>query len=485
MKYLQFDLRALALMRISVAFVILLDLSIRLSDLEAFYTNQGAMPLSMIHEYVWNEYFISFHAISGKWWVQFTLFMVSAFCALMLLIGYRTRLFTVLSWLMMVSLHNRAELILQGGDDLLRTVLFWCMFIPWGAKYSCDSLLKETENESFRIRTVATVAYMLQVIYVYTGSALLKGAEWHTDFTALYYVYSLDQISYPVTQYIFQHPDVMKVLTAIAWYFELLAPLLFFIPFRHQFFRVLAIVLIIGFHSFNASTVFIGLFPLIGIATCLGMLPSGVMDRFDRLTSRIQTSVASSFLGIAYPVKNLIPHKKTPAVAVVRSNTGVSLVLAVLAGYVLYWNASNLKEFPYKMPAEARFVGYMARIDQCWGMFSPGVFKDDGWYILEGETETGELIDLARGGMPVSYIKPSSVVSMFKNDRWRKYSENLLMVSNAYMRGYYCNYTKRVWNEEHPEQKIKALRVIYMLEISQPDYRPSQPAKEVLFECLD
>ncbi|HYG14994.1 MAG TPA: HTTM domain-containing protein [Bacteroidia bacterium] len=485
MKYLEFDLRALALMRICLAFVILLDLSIRLSDLEAFYTNQGAMPLSMIHEYVWNEYFISFHAISGKWWVQFALFMVSAFCALMLLIGYRTRLFTVLSWLMMVSLHNRAELILQGGDDLLRTVLFWCMFIPWGARYSCDSLLKEADNETFRIRTPATIAYMLQIMYVYTGSAMLKGAEWHTDFTALYYVYSLDQISYPVTEYIFQHPDLMKVLTAIAWYFELLGPLLFFIPFKHQFFRVLAIVLIIGFHSFNASTVFIGLFPLIGIATCLGMVPSGIMDKFDRLTARIQTSVASSFLGIAYPVKTVIPVKRTATFNPARRNTGISLVVITLTGYVFYWNLSNLKEFPYKMPGEARFAAYMVRIDQCWGMFSPGVFKDDGWYILEGETEDGQLIDLAQEGRPVTYTKPESVVSIFKNDRWRKYSENMLMTSNDYMRGYFCNYTKRVWNEEHPEQKIKALRVIYMLEVSKPDYQLSQPAKEVLFECLD
>src|SRR4051812_29641431 len=98
MKYLSFDLRALALMRVCMAIVILLDLSVRINDLEAFYSNTGVAPLPMVLEKGWNDYYISLHAISGLWQVQFMLFMLSYFCAIMLLLGYRTRLFTVLSW---------------------------------------------------------------------------------------------------------------------------------------------------------------------------------------------------------------------------------------------------------------------------------------------------------------------------------------------------------------------------------------------------
>jgi len=101
-KYLSTDIRALALMRICIAFVIILDLSIRISDLEAFYASTGAVPLAMVFEHVWNNYHISLHTISGLWQVQFVLFMVAYFCAIMLLIGYRTRLFTILSWFMMM-----------------------------------------------------------------------------------------------------------------------------------------------------------------------------------------------------------------------------------------------------------------------------------------------------------------------------------------------------------------------------------------------
>src|SRR4051812_8652322 len=130
MKYLSFDLRALGLLRVCIAIVILLDLSVRVQDLEAFYSNTGVAPLPMVHEKGWNDYYLSLHSISGVWQVQLVLFLCAYFCAFMLLLGYRTRLFTILSWFLMLSLHNRNIFILQGGDDLLRMVLFWGMFMP-------------------------------------------------------------------------------------------------------------------------------------------------------------------------------------------------------------------------------------------------------------------------------------------------------------------------------------------------------------------
>src|ERR1044072_3228821 len=180
MNYLLFDKRALALMRICIAFVLMLDLGIRLSDLEAFYSNSGVVPLPMLFEHAWNPYFISIHTISGLWQVELVLFLIAFLFAILLFIGYRTQLFTFLSWFMLISLHNRNILILQGGDDLLRMVLFWSIFIPWGEHYSCDRLLNNNHpaNENPQIRTAATIAYLLQVCYIYSGSALLKGPEW-------------------------------------------------------------------------------------------------------------------------------------------------------------------------------------------------------------------------------------------------------------------------------------------------------------------
>jgi hypothetical protein len=485
MKYLSFDLRALALMRVAVSVVVLLDLAIRCGDLEAFYSDTGAVPLSMLFQHSWNDYFISIHAISGMWQVQLVLFLLAMFFAVMLFLGYRTRLFTLLSWFMMLSLHNRNSLILQGGDDLLRMVLFWAIFIPWGNRYSCDALLSRQTPPALNFRSVATIAYLLQLCYIYTGSALLKGDEWNSSYTAMYYVYGLNQVAYPFTEYVFYYPELLKKLTFVAYYFELLVPFLFFIPFKHQWFRFLGVAFIILFHALNASTLFIGLFPLIGMATCLGMLPAMVMNRFDSIAVTLKRHVSGSFYIIAKTLRTVVPWRENAARDLpVLTNVRTALLI-FLTVFVFDWNFSNLSFIQSKLSDSLRPVGYILRLDQNWGMFAPGVFKDDGWYVMEGITEKEERFDIFRNGKRTDYRKPASITAMFKNDRWRKYTENLILSYNAFMRGYFCNYYRRVWNESHEDQKIKTLQIIYMSEFTLPDYHYSKPEKEILWECAE
>ncbi|MBC7425627.1 MAG: hypothetical protein H7321_03740 [Bacteroidia bacterium] len=483
MKYLNLDIRALSLMRIGIAFLLMLDLSIRLNDLEAFYSNTGVAPLSMIFENAWNDYYISLHTISGLWQVQFLIFCFAFFCALMLFIGYRTKLFTFLSWIMLLSLHNRNEIILQGGDDLLRLTLFWAMFLPWGSRYSYDSTHNINENSlPLQIRNWATLAYLLQISYVYTGSALLKGAEWNTDFTALYYVYSLDQIAYPVSHFFYTKPELMKVLTAIAYYFELFVPLLFFFPFKNGLFRLIAFIFITGFHLFNGFTVFIGLFFLIGITSTIGILPTFALDYFDRITARLKPIFIQSFNGIAYPLKYIIKWRPQKAMNAFtdKVNTGILIFLVL---FVFYWNLSNIPSLIFKPSENIKPLAYSLRLDQCWGMFAPNVFKDDGWFIYEATTFSGEHFDLLHPKNTLTFNKTECTLYSCPNDRWRKYGENYILADHDFMRGYFCNYKMRTWNEKHPERKIKTLSVIYMSEFSQPDYKYSKPEKIILFEC--
>jgi len=482
-KYLTLDLRAIAIMRMAIASVLILDLFIRLSDLEAFYSDTGAVPLNMLFQYAWNDYYISVHTISGLWTVQFMLFMFSLFCAIMLFVGYRTTLFTVLSWFMLLSLHNRNWLILQGGDDLLRMVLFWGMFLPWGKRYSCDSLYEPEKNAEKTFISVATVAYMLQISYLYTGSALLKGPEWNTEFTALYYTYSLDQITYPITKYVYYFPELLKKLSALAYYIELLVPMLFFIPVKHAWLRLAGILIIILFHVMNGFTLFIGLFPLIGIATAMGMIPSMAIDRLEMIFSKLKERTKDSFNGIAQLISLFLLKKKSASILSSWQHKMRTAVLVFLTVFVFDWNFSNLAFVRSKLSDHLRFIGYTLRLDQSWGMFAPGVFKDDGWYVIEGITADGEHLNVLDDAKELNFFKPASVVGMFKNDRWRKYSENFIFTDHSFMRGYFCNYFKRIWNEQNLSKQITTLNIIYMQELTLPDYKYSLPKKQLLWQC--
>jgi len=119
------DLRALALLRIGLSVIILLDLGNRSTDLEAHYANMGMLPPAAPLDRLWTPYQFSLRTTSELWQVQAVLF---GLVAAALLLGYHTRLAT--SWVLLVSLQSRSHILNQGGDDLLRMLLFWGMFLP-------------------------------------------------------------------------------------------------------------------------------------------------------------------------------------------------------------------------------------------------------------------------------------------------------------------------------------------------------------------
>lgn len=484
------DLRALAFMRIWIGGIILIDLFTRASDLEAHYSNMGVLPLHVLFEYSWHPYYFSFHTLSGLWQVQALLFVLAAVAGFMLMIGYHSRLATFMSWILMVSLHNRNTLISQGGDDLLRMLLFWGIFLPWGRFYSFDALRRKAPlPRPAPYVSVATAAYILQLCLLYICTALLKNApEWRTEGTALYYALSLDQLLLPLGKLIYPYPDLLRFLTHFTWYTEVFISLLLFIPVYTRFFRLLYIGILAGFHLGISLTLFVGLFYLINFASLAGLLPPEAMDWVDRKIlpafRRLYLNLQAASLRISFslPIKISWQVQMQPSARAQLPVLRQVLVGGLLA-YVLWW---NLDVAVYKgriMPQSSRWLGNLLRIDQYWGMFAPQVFKDDGWYVLAGTTLKNRQVDLNRQGKEPDTMKPASVLSLFKNDRWRKYSENYLFVHNSFMRPYYCNYLLRRWNEDHPQDPVTYLEVVYMKEVSLPDYQVARPKREVLCTC--
>jgi len=357
------------------------------------------------------------------------------------------------------------------------------MFLPWGDRYSLDSKWTQNLEANNSYSSMAGAAYMLQVAFVYSFSALLKNSpEWNSQGTALYYALSLDQMVLPLGKLIYPYPVLLKYITLSVYYIELLAPLLFFIPIYTSFFRMIGALIIIGFHLGISLTLFVGLFFLIGIVTTFGLFPTPVMNWIDKKTYRIKSSITENILPPLNSLKEYLLERIIIKFRFTNSKyfEGVeTFLVSFFLIFVIAWNLQNaglIKNVTSPLTGMATFL----RIDQNWGMFAPSVFKDDGWYILEGTTSQNKKIDLNRDGQTVTYIKPKRVVTLFKNDRWRKYSENYLFVSNNYLRPYYSEMVFRNWNEDHPEMQIKKLEIIYMKEVSQPDYKLAKPSREVL-----
>ena len=118
------DLRSLALFRIGLALILLVDLGLRMQDLSAHYSDEGVMPrVDLIRQYL-DPWHFSFHLMNGTWEFQLVLFIVQWVFAVSLLLGYQTRLSTVVSWILLISLQTRNPLINHGGDTVFRLLFF-------------------------------------------------------------------------------------------------------------------------------------------------------------------------------------------------------------------------------------------------------------------------------------------------------------------------------------------------------------------------
>ncbi len=463
------DVRALGLMRIAVGIVLLVDLIIRSFSIKAFFTDEGLLPVQVLKEYNWNPYYFSLHAMSGELWWQILLFMLNAVCIMLLIRGFRTRLFTFICWVFLTSLQNRNPFILQGGDDLLRLMLLWGIFLPWGERYSN----RHTSSYSNAYFSLANIGYILLVTSVYFFSALLKShAEWHSEGTALYYALSLDQMRLPLGTLLYKFPLVMKCLTPVVYYIELAAPLLIVIPFVPYKVRLTGLLAIAALHVGIALTLYVGLFYIIGLVTLIGMLPSTVMDKFEAKYIRRPVVIKEHTLPQGHFIYETLNSLKA------------GLIILMIC-YCLLLNLGNVKKFPYTLDPGIIKFGNMLRLEQSWGMFSPSVLKDDGFFVYGGYASSGKYIDIKHNGILLNFAKPGNVVSEYESDRWRKFSENYIFNNNNYMRPYYCKYLIRKWNKEHPEEHIIDLTIFFMKEVSLPDYKTKPLEKAALCNCQD
>jgi hypothetical protein len=470
------DVRALSLMRIALSLILLVDLCIRANSLTAFYTETGVVPFNPIERSFWNPGYFSLFEFADTYAFALTMFIITGIVYLFLLAGYKTKVFSILAWFLLTSLQNRNTLVLQSGDDLLRLVLFWGIFMPWGNFYSIDSkkisLLRGTEKKK-TILTIATVGYVILLFSIYFFTGLLKESpEWNSEGTAIYYALSLDQMTWPLGKVLLAYPEVLKYLTIFIRWFEMLIPFLLFVPFKNARFRLIFIFCIAALHLSISLTLFVGLFYLIGITTSIGLLPSYVMDWFDKKIKRKQlseTRIDTSFF------KKITANYYFNVV----KNSFLFFCIALC----MLWNISTVNGSGLTVANGFFQFGYSLRFNQNWGMFAPTVFKDDGWYIMEGSAKNSLKIDINRKGAKVDYTKPTSVLAYIKNDRWRKFYENYVFASNAFIRPYMCTYMIHDWNKNHADAKIDSLKIIYMKEFSVLPNQKQTVTKEVLCTC--
>ncbi len=448
-------------MRIALALIIISDLVIRAGDLQAFFTDSGIWPTHLIKNFGWQPGYWSFHALSGNEGFTWALFALHFLFAISLLVGYKTRLATILVWVFTISLHNRNLFILQSGDDLLRLTLFWGIFLPWGNALSFDSKKYATKKQ---VSSLASMGYLLLISSVYLFTVFFKNSsEWHNEGTAIYYALSLEQIRLPVGDWLYQHPSLMKALTHLVYIIEIIIPVAILFPDKKGISRFIAFLLLVILHIGIGLTMYVGLFFLISMATAIGLIPGKYFNKLKILNLKNENKAV---VKIKYKFN-------------VVKRFGIGIVISLC----LILNLSYMQWFPYELNNEVKLVINTLRLNQYWGMFSPHILKEESWYVHEGFTEEGKHWDLYYNQGIIVIDKPEHLVKHYKTDRWRKLAENIQRNEYTFLRPLYCKYYLEKWNKEHPENLMKNMNFILMKETSLPDYKSSVPEKIQLCFC--
>ena len=278
------DLRTLALFRVALALVVLADLVTRATDLGALYTDAGVLRRSdLLETFSWlHAWPLCIHLAGGALWSQILFFAAHALFAVALLIGYRTRLATFLVWLFTMSLQLRNLYIGHGSDAELRMMLFWSCFLPLGARYSVDSVLRPPAraprgDQQLSVGTVAVVVQLI-ILYLSTGYAKWLHPEW-AEGNAVAAVLNNDFWATSVAPLLLQLPALCRLFTRGVLYLELVGPLLLLVPFFFGPLRTATVIAFACMHLGFAVGLRVGIFPWVSIAAVLFFLPAWFWER--------------------------------------------------------------------------------------------------------------------------------------------------------------------------------------------------------------
>lgn len=149
---------SIGMFRIFIGFLALLNFSMVLPFFDDWFTERGYVPLSMMrrwlpsidrhYSFFGNVYEVPFdvprftllgNVVDAR--VTLALYLLAMLAALLTMVGFWSRLSTIVLAVCVVSLQHRNPIILHGGDSVLRISVLYLALAPSGAACSFDRLI--------------------------------------------------------------------------------------------------------------------------------------------------------------------------------------------------------------------------------------------------------------------------------------------------------------------------------------------------------
>eukprot|EP00527_Entomoneis_sp_CCMP2396_P000882 CAMPEP_0198139410 /NCGR_PEP_ID=MMETSP1443-20131203/2708_1 /TAXON_ID=186043 /ORGANISM="Entomoneis sp., Strain CCMP2396" /LENGTH=591 /DNA_ID=CAMNT_0043801527 /DNA_START=23 /DNA_END=1798 /DNA_ORIENTATION=+ len=222
---------ALALYRITLGFLLTLELVLRFRFLHAFYSDQGTLPLDLLMPKVDDLYkTICIHCHYGEEWQQQILLSIQVALAIMFMVGVQTRLTAFLSWFLYLSLTLRNPWMNYILDRYFHYLLLHAIFLPTAQKWTLFRKKKQQQatKQQAWVVSPATISLKLLLFWIYldagSGKLLDPLGGWSYSASPLP---ALDTYTRHTTAaryvYALLGPQGLRVMTPIVVWVELLS----------------------------------------------------------------------------------------------------------------------------------------------------------------------------------------------------------------------------------------------------------------------
>ncbi len=238
-----------SLLRIAFGFIIIYNYAIHYSQRHFLWGANGVVGYSPYES-------LSVYSLNTSPLAFDILFHIGTLVAVAFTVGFKTRLTAILNFIFVWSLMEINGLVLDGGSNISRILLFYLIFATTAAYFSVDSHLKENkesktvDRNAFSLRVLvhnlAILACLAQVCIMYFTSGLHKamGGLWQNG-TAIYYILQVEEFTHPFFANLVLSSDLLLVIGA---YFTIVVQLAYPFLLTNRYTRYAAMAGVISMH---------------------------------------------------------------------------------------------------------------------------------------------------------------------------------------------------------------------------------------------
>jgi hypothetical protein len=448
------DARPAALLRVGLGALVVWDIVVRLRDVTVFYTDLGSFPRAAAmggHPLFWRW---SVFLIDGSRPFAIAVFLAALPFALAMLVGYRTRIAVIGSWVYLHSVQMRNLPVCDSGDTVLRVLCFFAMFADLGGRFSADVALG-------RRPPAATIpAFPLRLIRFQIALLYAVAVSWKTgpswlDGTAVLRAMQNADFARPLASLLAAHPTLCAATTYTTLALEAMFPLLALSSASAARAGAIACGLLLHFGIF--ATMRVGVFSLVLPVSYLAFVDPKWLDALPRLGSKVPVGV---------PVSRWPP-----------------LLVAVFSLQMLFIGVDQVYSRAHRHePRPLRIELLVTGLWQHWNVFAPDPPDIRMFFRGPGVRTDGTEVDVLGESAP--WMLPDQ---RFLYSRWYKYRSNIEEGDPSILIPF-GQYLCRRYNHDHTPMLRRFtlwMRVEHMI---LPGDAPPRPPEEIQMldqPCID